>query len=69
MMLGTIISWNEDRGYGFVRPDARFEPDFFFKIKYCKRGFEPEKGIRVTFDTADDPRSAGKEMAIDVTPA
>jgi hypothetical protein len=25
--------------------------------------------FRVAFDTADDPRSAGKEMAIDVAPA
>ena len=67
IISGLRLSWRPLSFVGLLTC-ARYAPDLFFNIKFCERGFGPELGLRVSFDTADDPRSH-KPMAVDVTSA
>lgn len=62
---GQIKSWNDDRGFGFIRPDQK-GPDLFFHISALPNGVpRPEVGQRVSYlpVLADD----GKARATAVT--
>jgi CspA family cold shock protein len=64
MLRGTVNTWFEDRGYGFVsRDDAG--GNVFLHISQMPDKQPPRVGDRVSFDVGVDPRS-GKHRAIDV---
>ncbi|MGY6213545.1 DUF1294 domain-containing protein [Methylolobus aquaticus] len=50
---GTLVLWNDDRGFGFVRPEAGGE-DFFVHISAFRRGLSrrPEIGDAVRYRLA-----------------
>ncbi len=60
-LSGTIKSWNDDRGFGFIQP-AQGGRDVFFHIKAFREGGErPLVGQEVTFDVEVTPD--GKQRA------
>lgn len=71
---GTVVKWLNHRGIGFITPDGQdtmIGTDFlvhYSQIKQSKDGFKSiAEGSRVEFDTTQDPKNAGKLIAINVT--
>lgn len=61
MLIGTIVKWNADRGFGFIRPDLSSEPDVFAHIaELVDEDLEelPE-GVRVQYETVRSKRRPG----------
>lgn len=63
-LTGKLINWNNDRGFGFIRNDGG-GADLFAHISEFPRGFEPEQGQVVEFDTHFD-QMKGKTRAVNV---
>ncbi|MEQ1934538.1 MAG: DUF1294 domain-containing protein [Fimbriimonadaceae bacterium] len=62
---GTIAVWKDDRGFGFIRPDADPEDSLFFHIKQLRAfGRRPAEGDRVTFSL--ERQDTGKMRAVEV---
>jgi CspA family cold shock protein len=61
---GRIIHWSNDRGYGFIRPDAG-ECDVFVHLSECElpEGEEARIGDRVSYEIGAD-RRPGREARI-----
>jgi cold shock CspA family protein len=61
MPTGRIITWNYDRGFGFIARDDRAADDraadVFAHIKFCVPGFQPAPGAHVSFEVIADERS------------
>jgi cold shock protein len=55
---GTIKTWIEDRGFGFIRPDSGGE-DVFVHVKHFEMAGLgiPYEGDRLAYDVEPDPRS------------
>lgn len=49
-LTGTVVEWNDDRGFGFIRPDNG-RTDVFFHVSAFNAHGRPEKGLMVTFST------------------
>ena len=64
MPHGKIKMYNEDKGFGFIRPDDGSN-DVFFHVSSLREGDEVTVGKAVTFETGVDPKS-GKSKAISV---
>jgi len=63
---GVVATWNDERGFGFVRPDAG-GPDVFLHFSAAPRGtVRPYEGQRLTFETEQDEK--GKARAVRVEP-
>ena len=43
MYTGTIKTWNDERGFGFIKRDDG-EADVFMHAKYLAEVFAPEEG-------------------------
>lgn len=56
MQKGTLVMWNDPKGFGFIRPDGS-EEDYFVHISVFKKGMprRPEIGDVVHFRPADLP--------------
>jgi cold shock CspA family protein len=63
---GTLARWVEDRGFGFIKPDAAQEPDLFVHVTAFPPGTVPVIGLRIEFEVADD---RGRKVAGNVRPA
>lgn len=62
---GTIVNWNDDRGFGFIRPDAGGK-ELFFHISDVNNGqARPRENLKVTYSASRDEK--GRACAIDVT--
>jgi cold shock CspA family protein len=55
MRAGRVKLWNDDRGYGFIKPDDG-SADVFAHASQIRDGSQLVKGDRVTFE--DDLRNA-----------
>jgi CspA family cold shock protein len=64
MPQGKIKMFNEDKGFGFIKPDAVGD-DVFFHVTALREGDDINVGAAVTFETGVDPRS-GKTKAVSV---
>jgi CspA family cold shock protein len=64
MPSGKIKMYNEDKGFGFIRPDDGSN-DVFFHVSSLREGDEVTVGKAVTFETGVDPKS-GKTRAVSV---
>lgn len=51
---GTIASWNEDRGFGFITPSGDGKQVFVHIKDVPGRGQHPPIGTRITFEMAAD---------------
>lgn len=56
MQKGMLVMWNDQKGFGFIRPDGS-EDDYFVHISVFKKGMprRPETGDVVHFRPADLP--------------
>jgi CspA family cold shock protein len=64
MPQGNIKLFNEDKGYGFIRPDDG-STDVFFHVTALREGDEITVGKAVSFEMGVDPKS-GKSKAVSV---
>jgi uncharacterized membrane protein YsdA (DUF1294 family)/cold shock CspA family protein len=64
---GCITSWKDDKGFGFIRPDAGSEEIFVHVSAFDIEGRQPMIGERVSFSIGKDRR--GRRCAQAVTPA
>jgi cold shock protein len=61
---GKIKMYSEERGFGFIKPDAVGD-DVFFHVTALREGDDIDVGAVVTFETGPDPKS-GKIKAVSV---
>jgi len=64
MPQGKIKLFNEDKGYGFIRPDDGGN-DVFFHVSALREGDDVTVGKVVNFEMGVDPKS-GKSKAVGV---
>jgi cold shock protein len=64
MPSGVIKMFNEDRGFGFIKPDDGGN-DIFFHVSALREGDEIARDDAVTFEVGTDPKS-GKSKAVRV---
>ena len=64
MPIGKVRMFNEERGFGFIRPDSGGD-DIFFHVTALREGDEIAKDKVVTFEVGTDPKS-GKIRAVSV---
>ena len=58
LLEGRLVRWNEDRGFGFIRPDNG-EQDVFLHISCLPGGSAPRLGSRWVFSAGADPKGRG----------
>jgi CspA family cold shock protein len=64
MPQGTIKTWFQDKGFGFIKPEAG-GADVFFHESALREGDEVAPGKAVTYEVGTDKRT-GKTKAIEV---
>ena len=64
MPTGKIKMFNEDKGFGFIKPDDGGD-DVFFHVTALREGDSIAKGNTVAFEIGVDPKS-GKTKAVSV---
>jgi cold shock protein len=64
MPKGEIKMWNEERGFGFIRPEGGGQ-DVFFHVTALREGDEIAQGAKVVYE-ADIDKKTGKTKAISV---
>jgi uncharacterized membrane protein YsdA (DUF1294 family)/cold shock CspA family protein len=62
---GRLVLWNDDKGFGFVRPETRGEKDLFLHIsaiKNYRKGLSrrPAQGDGVRYEALSAAEAAGK---------
>jgi len=61
---GTLIKWQENLNYGFVRDDSSGK-DLFVHIGGFADKINPPQGSRLRYHVAPNPKKPGKLMVID----
>jgi cold shock CspA family protein len=61
---GTLVKWNDDRGFGFIEPAAGMEEIFVHVSAFPRDGIRPRIGELVSFEI--DLRQDGKKRAVRV---
>ena len=56
MPKGKIKMYNDDKGFGFIKPDAG-DSDIFFHVSALREDDEIEVGKVVTFEVGVDPKT------------
>ena len=64
MPKGTVKMFNEEKGFGFIKPDDG-GADVFFHVSALQEGDDIAQGKAVTFEVGADPKS-GKTKAVSV---
>jgi cold shock protein len=64
MPKGEIKLWNEERGFGFIRPEGGGQ-DVFFHVTALREGDEMAQGAKVVYEE-DIDKKTGKTKAISV---
>jgi CspA family cold shock protein len=64
MPQGKIKMFNEDKGFGFIKPDDGGN-DIFFHVTALREGDDVTVGKAVAFEMGNDPKS-GKPKAVSI---
>jgi cold shock protein len=64
MPISKVKMFNDEKGFGFIRPNDGSN-DVFFHVSALREGDDVTVGKAVTFETGVDPKS-GKTKAISV---
>jgi cold shock protein len=68
MATGKIKMWNDEKGFGFIRPDGG-GVDVFFHVSALQEGDEIAIGKSVNFEVGVDPKSGRtRAVSVDLTP-
>lgn len=69
MTQGTIKTIRDDKGFGFIRPEAGTQDLFFHSSAVEGGGFDQlREGDRVEYTEGTDPRNPGRSRAQSVRP-
>lgn len=63
---GTLIKWNDEKGYGFIRPDADSSDQIFVHVSNIRSDRRPAVGDIFEFTLQRQPN--GKMRAVRATP-
>jgi cold shock CspA family protein len=63
---GTITSWKDDKGFGFITPKSGGTSVFIHINNYSKKHKRPIHGLSVKYKLSTD--SEGRKFAVDVFP-
>lgn len=66
-MFGTVQTYHEDRGYGFIK--ITFKERYFFHVQNYRGETAPTVGMLVEFDLAPGHKPGQPDQAIHVIPA
>jgi cold shock protein len=64
MATGKINMWDEEKGFGFIKPDDG-SVDVFFHVTALREGDKIARDKAVSFEVGVDPKS-GKSRAVSV---
>jgi cold shock protein len=64
MATGKIKMWNEEKGFGFIKPDGG-GADVFFHVTALREGDDITRDKAVSFEVGVDPKSR-KSRAVSV---
>ncbi len=62
---GIIVNWNDDRGFGFIRPDEGGKELFFHISDVNNGGTRPRENLKVSYSASRDEK--GRACAVDVS--
>ena len=64
-MTGTVIRWNDVRGFGFIKNDNGGPDDFIYHTEILMEGHRTlNKGDQVEYEVEDGPK--GRPVAVRV---
>ncbi len=66
VQIGTIVKWNDNKGFGFIRPKSGGKDVFGHVSEYSKAHKKPSEGLKVNYFLSTDPR--GRKCAVDIRP-
>lgn len=66
MQTGTISTWNDEKGFGFITPKSGGKDIFAHIRDYSREHKPPMKGLEVCYAISNDPR--GRRCAVTVRP-
>jgi uncharacterized membrane protein YsdA (DUF1294 family)/cold shock CspA family protein len=68
---GTLVQWNDEKGFGFIRP-SNSSVEVFFHVSEFRGRNRPAEGMNVTFDLAEDslrgPRASRVQVPQELSP-
>jgi uncharacterized membrane protein YsdA (DUF1294 family)/cold shock CspA family protein len=66
MQIGTILNWNEEKGFGFIAPKSGGKTIFAHINDYSRMHKSPFKGLEVQYLLSADQK--GRRCAVEVCP-
>lgn len=66
VQTGTIVKWNENKGFGFIKPKSGGKDIFAHISEYSKAHKMPNEGLKVNYFLSTDPR--GRKCAVEIRP-
>jgi uncharacterized membrane protein YsdA (DUF1294 family)/cold shock CspA family protein len=66
MEIGTILNWNEEKGFGFIAPKSGGKTVFAHINDYSRMHKSPFKGLEVQYLLSADQK--GRKCAVEVCP-
>ncbi|BHH84965.1 DUF1294 domain-containing protein [Desulforhopalus sp. 52FAK] len=66
MQVGSIKKWNDDKGFGFIKPKSGGKDIFIHITEYSKAHKKPYEGLNVNYFLSSDPQ--GRKCAVDARP-
>lgn len=69
-MTGTVKWFNDQKGYGFIRPDDGGKDVFVHHSSIQMKGFKTlNEGDRVSYEVGAGPKGPQAEMVMKIEPA
>lgn len=63
-LKGTLVEWNDDRGFGFIEPAGGGQRAFCHISAFAVRTRRPAVGDRLTYESTKDERGRTRAMSI-----